>query len=141
MSAGSVEVVRRWLESSPDEVSTVVTELFHPDVDYYPVRKFPDAAPCHGRDEFARFVALFRETWSYELTIQELIPVGDDRVLACGTLHAEGRASRIGLAGELYPCFWLRDGRIVRYEDHVTLRGALGALGLDGETLEAAGLR
>jgi len=42
--------------------------------------------------------------------------------------------------GHLYQCYWLRRGRFFRVEDHVTLAGALQALGLDGETLEAAGL-
>ena len=40
-----------------------------------------------------------------------------------------------------YHCCWLRHGRFIRVEDHLTARGALHALGLSGETLEAAGLR
>jgi hypothetical protein len=45
------------------------------------------------------------------------------------------------LEGELYHCIWLRHRRFFRVEDHLTLRGALRALGLKGETLQAAGLR
>jgi hypothetical protein len=40
----------------------------------------------------------------------------------------------------MFHCFWLRHGRIFRQEDHLTLPGALHALGLQGETLEAVGL-
>ena len=28
--------------------------FWDPDADYYPVRKFPEARSCHGRDEIAR---------------------------------------------------------------------------------------
>jgi hypothetical protein len=150
MSVGNVELVRRWVEAvlrwlgssaGPDELSTAMADLLHSELDYSPVRKFPDAAPTQGREEYVRFIARFREAWSYDVEVKQLIPVGDDRVLLGGMLRAEGRASRIELADELYQCFWLRDGLIVRLEDHVTLKGALRALGLSGETLDAAGLQ
>jgi hypothetical protein len=47
----------------------------------------------------------------------------------------------VGLEGDLYQAYWLRHGRFIRVEDHLTAKGALHALGLTGETLEAAGLR
>jgi hypothetical protein len=53
---------------------------------------------------------------------------------------AEGRESGLKLEGDLHHCLWLRNGRLLRVEDHLTLAGALRALGLDGDTLEAAGL-
>src|SRR5205823_5681349 len=56
-------------------------------------------------------------------------------------LRAEGRESGMNLEGDLYECMWLRHGRCFRVEDHMTLSRALHALGLEGETLEAAGLR
>jgi hypothetical protein len=55
-------------------------------------------------------------------------------------MRAEGRASGVALEGDAYHCFWLRHGRFIRAEDHLTAKGALHALGLSGETLEAAGL-
>ena len=53
---------------------------------------------------------------------------------------AEGRGSGVPLDDDIYRCFWLRHGRFIRVEDHLTAKGALHALGLKGETLEAAGL-
>jgi len=130
------------ISASPEEARAAVAEFLDADVDYYPVRKIPEARPCHGLEEFSRFVARYLEAWSrYEWEIQELIEVGDDRVLACVNLRAEGRESGMKLAGDLYTCIWLRHGRFFRVEDHLTLGGALHALGLEGETLEAAGLR
>src|SRR5690348_3603660 len=121
MSVDNVELVRRWVEAvirwlkssaGPDELSTAMVDFLDSEVHYSPVRKFPDAAPSRGRDEYVRFIARFREAWSYEVEVQQLIPVGDDRVLLCGRLAAEGRASKIELADELYQCFWLWNGLI-----------------------------
>ena len=144
MSEENAELVRRWLATAgggPEAVKAAVAEMCDADVDYYPAGKFAEAQPCHGLEEFSQFLTRFRETWSgFEWAVQELIEVGDDRVLAHGHLRAEGRGSGLKLEGDVYFCVWLRHGHIFRQEDHLTLSGALRALGLDGETLEAAGL-
>ena len=145
MSQDNAEIVRRWLaavSASPQEAQAGIAEFWDADVDYYPVRKFPEAQPRHGLDESSQFLAEYLDAYSrYEWAIQELITVGDDRVLACTNLRAEGRGSGMKLEGDLYQCYWLRHGRFFRVEDHLTLPGALRALGLTGQTLEAAGLR
>jgi hypothetical protein len=144
VSADNVETVRRYYAAlaANDDAPALTAEFWDPDADYYPVRKFPEARPCHGREEVSSFLAGYLEAFAvYEWGVVDLIPVGDDRVLGFGTVRAEGRGSGVELEGGLYQCFWLRHGRFFRVEDHLTLKGALRALGLDGETLEAAGLR
>ncbi len=148
MSQENVEIVWRYVEAlnsaelAPSDWSRFAADFFDPDADYYPVQKFPEARPCHGVEEFARFLADYRDAWDrYEVAVKELIPVGDDRVLVDLAIRAEGRESGVKLDGDLYQCVWLRHGRFFRWEDHLTLKGALRALGLSGETLEAAGLR
>ena len=145
MSRENVEVVRRWLASTdqgPEAVQSAVTEFCDPDVDYYPIRKLFDEQPSHGSEELSQFLARWLQAWSrLEMAVEELIDVGHDRVLACVRLRAEGRGSEVNLDGDLYQCVWLRHGRLFRVEDHLTLGGALHALGLSGDTLEAAGLR
>jgi hypothetical protein len=142
----NVAVVKRlcaaFAQPDPQAAIEIITTCVDPDVDYHPVRKFPDTRPVHGREDWARWYQQYRAAWaSYELVANELIPVGDDGVLVCATLRAQGIGSGVTLEGELFQCFWLRDGRCHRVEDHLTLKGALHALGLDAETLEAAGLR
>ena len=119
-----------------------MAEFWDSEADYYPVRKFPDSQPCHGLDEISQFFGRFMESWfRYENAVKEVIEVDDERVFAHITLHAEGRESGVNLEGDLYHCLWFRHGRFLRVEDHLTLKGALYALGLQGETLEAAGIR
>jgi hypothetical protein len=145
MSQENVEVVRRWLaatsHTSPEAALAAVSEFWDAAADYYPIRKWPEAQPCHGREEFSRFLARSREAFTrFDSAVRWLVEVGDDRVLACVKLHWEGRGSGITLDGEIYYCYWLRHERFLRVEDHLTLSGALHALGLEGETLAAAGL-
>jgi hypothetical protein len=153
VSEENVEIVRRWVEeelntapaelnTAPAKVKAYVARFYDPDADYYPVRKFPEARPCHGYDEIVQFLVGYLAAYSrFEYALRHLIQVGDDRVLVCGSVHAEGLESGLALDGDLYYCSWLRHGRFFRREDHLTLRGALHALGLVGETLEAAGLK
>ena len=145
MSQENVEIVRRWVAAtsglSTENTLATVSEFWDAAADYYPIRKWPEAQPCHGREELSRFLARTREAFTrFDSNAQWLVAVGDDRALACVTLQWEGRESGISLDGEIYYCYWLRHGRFFRVEDHLTLSGALHALGLQGETLEAAGL-
>jgi hypothetical protein len=145
MSQENVEIVHRFIrecERKPDQLPAIVAQFWDPDGDYYPVRKFPEAVPRHGREEIARFMVQYREMWDrWESPIKKLIAIGDDRVLGVTTTRAEGPRSGISMEGDLYYCLWLRHGRIFRCEDHLTLKGALHALGLHGETLDQAGLK
>jgi limonene-1,2-epoxide hydrolase len=145
VSAENLEVVRRFLvalSSNPERAIAAVEEYFDPDADYYPVRKFPETQPCHGPAEFARFLTRYLDAYSIsDWQIRELCAVGDDRVLALTELSTEGSESGLKLGGDLYQGYWLRHGKFLRIEDHLTLRGALHSLGLEGDTLEAAGLR
>jgi hypothetical protein len=147
MSLENVELARRYLEATQEgkrgieAIEALVDEFRAPDGDYYPIRGFPEARPCHAREEIVRFFAAFYPAWEdYGYMIKDARAVGDDRVLVHGEIRAEGRASGLALEGDAYHCFWVRHRRFSRAEDHLTLKGALHALGLSGDSLEAAGL-
>ena len=132
VSAENVEIVRRWLETlsaAPEEAGTSAADFWDADVDYYPVRKFPEARPCHGPDEVMQFLAGYVEAWSgYDYAVQDLIEVGDDRVLVCATLRAdETEASALPCARRsLRP--WQRSSVGSRYSDECSSsRPAAGA--------------
>jgi ketosteroid isomerase-like protein len=138
MSQENVELVRAFFDAWNARNTDAVVKLLDADVDYFPARKLPEARLCHGPEEVLRFIARYLDAYSrHEWAIQDVIEVGGDRFLARVNLRVEGRDSGVSLEGDLYHCFWLRDGRFLRIEDHMTLSGALHALGLEGETLKA----
>jgi SnoaL-like domain len=146
MSQENVEIVRRYFEEAPggpaEQLSAWIAGFWDPDADYYPPRKWPESRPCHGREEIVRFITEYRAAWDhYRLVVKDARAVGDDRVLVHAQASAKGRGSGVALEGDIYYSFWLRHGRFIRREDHLTAKGALQALGLSGETLGAAGLR
>src|SRR4029453_15644103 len=111
MSQENVEVVRRWHTAmtniDPGSIAEVVAELWDADADYYPVRKWPEARPCHGQEAVAEFMSGTAEALaSMENRVQWLIPLDDCRVLACVELRWEGRASGINLEGTMYYAYW-----------------------------------
>jgi len=146
MSEENVEIARRYWQEGlealpPEETLERVARFWESDGDYYPVRRFPEARPCHGREKIAVFLIEFRAAWEgYGYALKDVRAVGDDRVFVHARIEAEGRASGAKLEGDIYHCCWLRHGRFIRVEDHLTEKGALHALGFSGETLEAAGL-
>ena len=144
MSEENVEVVRAcfdaWNAAAAEQMPAWVAEFWEPDGDFYPARGFPEARPCHGQEEIADFLVGLREPWDYRVAIKDMRAIGNDRVLLDSHVRAEGGTSGTGVEGDLYQCMWLRHGRFLRVEDHLTAKGALHALGLSGETLEAAGL-
>jgi hypothetical protein len=146
MSRENIEIVRRYLEEAPDAPEQFAgwgDRFWEPDGDYYPPRKLPEARPSHGREEIVRYLTEYRAAWElgHRLRVKDARAIGDDRVLAHVHVRAAGRASGLAVEGDTYMRFWLRHGRFIRVEDHMTAKGALHALGLSGETLEAAGLR
>lgn len=144
-TADNVEIVRRSYadaEDSPEAIRANVKEFWDGDADYYPARKFPESRPCHGPEDVAAFLVRLRDGWSHvEVELRDVIDIGGDRVLVCAAMSAVGHSSEMTLAGDLYQCIWLRGGRFLRVEDHLTESGALRAFGLEAETLETAGLR
>jgi len=152
MSQENVVVVRTYLETPliaeeadtevPEDLAAWVAEFWEPDGDYYPIRGFPEAQPCHGREDIVDFLTGYIAAWErYRYVVNDARTIGDDRVFVHGHFWAEGRSSGVAQDSDLYHCFWLRHGRFIRSEDHLTAKGALHALGLTAETLEAAGLR
>ena len=145
MSEENVEVVRRYLEegpkTSPENFAAAIARFWEPDGDYYPIRAVPGARPCHGPEEIAQFFVEWQSVWEgYRLDLKDVWALADDRVLAHVQIRATGGSSGVALGGGVYFCFWLRHGRFIRAEDHMTEKGALYALGMSGETLKAAGL-
>jgi hypothetical protein len=76
MSEENTEIVRRYLEDLPtarEPMPEWIARFWDSDGDYYPVRKFPEARPCHGREEIERFMNEWVEVWErYDFVLKEV---------------------------------------------------------------------
>jgi hypothetical protein len=139
MSHDNAEIIRRMTEAvraywaGSGAWDELLGPFYDPDVDYYPVRKWPNSGPYHGIEGLVSFFTDFDEAWERSgWEVEKITPVSDDRVLMKVVLSGAGRGSGMELAGDVYLCFWLRGGRIFRQEDHLTEEGARRGLGLAG---------
>ncbi len=103
MSQENIEVVRRWgaaMSEGPEAAAAAVAELWDAELDFYPVRKFAEAEPCHGHEEMLRFMREFQSAYTrVSWDPHEVIAVGGDRVFSRFSLRAEGRASGLEIDG------------------------------------------
>src|SRR5436190_20081801 len=66
--------------------------------DYYPVREFPEARPCHSLEEIVAFFSDFLDAWkNYKFEMLEIRTIDAQRVLAYGEMSAQGRESGMDL--------------------------------------------
>jgi hypothetical protein len=135
----NLDFAARWLESLGHAIGAgpFAADLWDSQADYYPVRKFPEARPCHGREEILSFQKGYTEAWDIQYQAKRVIPIADDRLFAEVRIKASGLGSGVDLDGDLFHCFWIRHGRAFRVEDHLTLAGALTALGVTEDVIEA----
>lgn len=125
------DAVTTWWGGEGASWEEAIGSFYDPEFDYYPVKKWPNSRPCHGRAELARFMDDFNEAWERSgWDVKEVTQLADDRVLMHVSLTGSGRGSGAELSGDVYFCFWLRNGLILRQEDHLTLEGARRGLGL-----------
>jgi ketosteroid isomerase-like protein len=73
-------------------------------------------------------VAVVRRHWRIE--VEEIRDAGDDKVFAATRAQARGRGSGAPADQMIYSAVSIRDGRIVRFEDHTERDEALAAVGL-----------
>jgi hypothetical protein len=134
----NLEVVRRWLSPSREhhfseaEFHDRIQELWDPEATYHPSPKLASAEPSVGREAIeAWYQQWFEgfERWRFELLLLEPLP--GDRVLAHTRVRGKGRASGAEVDAEIFFSIWMRHGRFLRLEDHLTERGARRALGLE----------
>jgi ketosteroid isomerase-like protein len=90
-----------------------------------------DAGEYRGRDGFERWMADWSAAWSsFEMTVDDVIDAGNDRVVVLARMQATGRGSSVSVEREDALVYEVRDGLISRV-DYFNDRG---------RALEAAGV-
>ena len=94
----------------------------------------PGLGIYRGRAEVRKF---FEEDWfgafpfdEWELTAEEVLDCGDDRVVSLIRQHGRGATSGAGVEMEFAQVITLRDGKVVQVDTYLDREKALSAAGL-----------
>ena len=137
MSQESVEIVRRGFTVLEPGGLDAVAELWHPDINWRAIEGAPDdVGEMHGIDAARRYVKDWFDTFD-ELTAEpeELLDVGNNRVLA--VVRVSGRGPSSGIPSELRyaSVSTIREGKIVEVREYATKQEALKAVGLEEQAM------
>jgi ketosteroid isomerase-like protein len=132
MSQENVEVVRDALRAFAEGGFDATDEFWDADINWRAIEGAPDdVGEMNGPERLRRYLDELLEIFdNVTLVPEELLDLGDDRVVA--VLHLAGRAKVSGVETELrfaVVCT-LRDGKIVRGREYIDREQALEAVGL-----------
>lgn len=129
MSQHNVEVVHRVIAYVNETGEAGPLELYDPDVTFTTRGEIGGSATFTGHQGLVRAVAMFSEAWAEtNARIIEVIE-GDDVVVAVVRIALRSHAG-VDLVVEEAWAYWLRNGKLVRLEQHGTREQALEAAGL-----------
>jgi ketosteroid isomerase-like protein len=132
MSQGNVEIVRSALTAFAESGLDALTRFWDADINWRAIEGAPDdVGEMHGREAVRRYLQDWIDVFDDVTNVpEELVDLGDDRVLA--VQHATGRAKGSGIETEIrYAVIYtLRDGKIVRGREYIDRDHALDAAGL-----------
>ncbi|CAA9519725.1 MAG: hypothetical protein AVDCRST_MAG67-3310 [uncultured Solirubrobacteraceae bacterium] len=107
----------------------ILTDSVDPDIELVCDPLCPDDSTLRGIDGWKQWVARWDEGYeSMHITIDGLIPMSSEHVLALVSINATPRGADRELSWAAAHVWTVRDGRIARYETHMDLALARGTL-------------
>jgi ketosteroid isomerase-like protein len=122
----------RQLDALDRETLAVVFEFFDPEIEVHEDPSFPEAGVYRGVEAAARYFTQFTESFDqFTLEVEDLVDLGDGKVLMLFRLHTRGKES--GATVEAHPgwIFTIRDRKAVRIEAYLDRDEAYAAAGLE----------
>ena len=130
MSQENVEAFRAGEDAINRGDLEAALELVDPEVVFEPLRA-PVSGAYYGPDGIRKFFADTADSFDrFRVEHRDIRDLGDDRVLAIGTMHARVRQGGVETEATSAGIATYRGGRLVRWKDY----------GDRAEALEAAGL-
>ncbi|MBA3263720.1 MAG: nuclear transport factor 2 family protein [Thermoleophilaceae bacterium] len=113
-----------------EDARRVLTELFHPDVEWHDQRELPGATVHYGIEAVLRHLVAAQEALDYDSTdLLDLLDVGP-RVVAVYRLHAHGRTSGVTVERDAVHVLRFQGAKVDRVDIFGTRSEALEAVGL-----------
>ncbi len=123
------EVVEQLYARWNDDGLAVLTESVDPDIELVCDPLCPDESTLRGLDGWKHWVARWDEGYeSMRITIDALIPMSPEHVLALVSINATPRGADQELTWAAAHVWTVREGRIARWETHVDIALARGTL-------------
>ena len=132
MDLSPVEVVRRAYEGWNTQDLDDLASIYHPDAVYDASERILNPEVYRGHEELRRFGAEIMRDWrSFTIELQDLIPVGDDRVIALHHSTAVGQSSGVEVQETDSATVWtVRDGQVVHARLYLDRRAAFAEAGI-----------
>ena len=132
MSQENVEVVRRELQAFADGGLDAMAEFWDPDIVWRAAEgAIDDVGEMHGSVALRRYIQDWLDNFEDpSIVAEELRDVGDDRVLAIQRVKARAKVSGIEIDIRYAAVNTVRDGKIVRGREYLSVEDALEAVGL-----------
>ena len=131
MSQENLEIGRRMLQAFAEGGLDAMAEFWDPDIDWRAAEgAIDDIGEIHGPVAVHRYMEDWIDTFDdFRVVVEELRDVGDDRVLSIQRL--KGRAKLSGTETDLRYAvvYTVRDGKVVRAREYLSVEGALEAVG------------
>src|ERR1700704_1990317 len=132
MSQENVEVVRRMLQAFADGGLDAMAEFWDPDLDWRAAEgAIDDVGEMHGPVVVRRYIQDWIDTFDdFGVVVEELRDVGDDRVLSIQRLKGQAKLSGAETDLRYALVSTVRDGKVVRAREYLSVEDALEAVGL-----------
>ena len=133
MSRENVELVRRAFQAFAERGFDAMAEFWDPDIDWRAAEgAIDDVGEMHGQVAVRRYMEDWIDTFDdYSVVVEELRDVGDDRVLSIQRVKGRAKLSGAETVLRYAVVSTVRDGKVVRAREYLTVEDALKAVGLE----------
>src|SRR5256714_13737806 len=112
-----------------------MAEFWDPDIDWRAAEgAIDDVGEMHGQVAVRRYMEDWIDTFDdYSVVVEELRDVGDDRVLSIQRVKGRAKLSGVETVLRYAVVSTVRDGKVVRAREDLSVEEALKAGGVEGE--------
>jgi ketosteroid isomerase-like protein len=129
MSQQNLAIVRRAFEEMTSD--DLEGGVWHPDVEIINAEGWVIETTYHGHEGLRRWWDDLAEAFGdFSIVLEDAMEVDEERVLTTQRWVARFRTTDIPFDGRWASILWVRDGKVVRAQGHLTKRRALRAAGL-----------
>jgi ketosteroid isomerase-like protein len=144
MSRENIELIRRLYEAVAARDSETVLSIYHPDLVWdhthnAEVAGLVGRTVYEGHEGLREWSRQYYEAWEdVTAELEDVIDLGDDRVVAVLNYRSRGRASGVEVqVTRMAGIFTIRDGQVVRAEWYRDEPDALRAAGIERQSAPA----